>query len=73
MNHHCRRHSSRDKYCKNNPPRGNQEKESKIDLAKHDLEDRTYKKCSLTVSPLAQEEDLIVEQKRSLIMNDDNI
>jgi hypothetical protein len=43
MNHHCRRHSSRDKYCEDNPPHGNQEKESKTDLAKLDLKDHTYK------------------------------
>jgi hypothetical protein len=41
MNHHCQRRSSRDKYCEDNPPRGNQEKQSKTDLAKQDLEDRT--------------------------------
>jgi hypothetical protein len=40
-NHHCRRRSSQDKYCKDNPPRGNQEKQSKTDQAKQDLEDRT--------------------------------
>jgi hypothetical protein len=41
MNHHCRRRSSRDKYCEDNPPCGNQEKQSNTDLVKQDLEDRT--------------------------------
>jgi hypothetical protein len=36
-----RRRSSRDKYCEDNPPRGNQEKQSKIDQANQDLEDHT--------------------------------
>jgi hypothetical protein len=40
MNHRCQRRSSRDKYCKDNPPRGNHEKQFKTDLAKQDLEDR---------------------------------
>jgi hypothetical protein len=39
-NHHCRGRISRDKYCENNSPRGDQEKRSKIDMAKQDLKDR---------------------------------
>jgi hypothetical protein len=38
INHHCQERSSRDK-----TPHNNHEKESKIDLAKQDLEDHAYK------------------------------
>jgi hypothetical protein len=39
--HHYQRHSSWEKYCKDNTPRGDHEKKSKIDLTKQDLKDYT--------------------------------
>jgi hypothetical protein len=35
--------AAQDKYCEDNHPRANQKKESKTDLVKQDLEDRSYK------------------------------
>jgi hypothetical protein len=40
-NHHYRGHSSGEKHCKDNTPRGNRKKRSKINLAKYDLKNRT--------------------------------
>jgi hypothetical protein len=41
MNHHCRGRSSRENYCKDNTPRDNREKSSKIDLSKQDPKNHT--------------------------------
>jgi hypothetical protein len=40
-NHHCRGRSIRDKYCEDNSPGDDQEKRSKIYLAKKDPKDHT--------------------------------
>jgi hypothetical protein len=63
MNHHYRGRSSRDKNCEDNPPRGNNEKRTKSDLAKQDLKVHTQRVVIFQHHHLRQEGDLVIERK----------